>query len=135
MNERRPGVGLAVVILREGKVLLGLRKSEHGEGTWGFPGGHLEFGESWEECARRECLEETGLEPHAVMHWTVTNDIFETGKHYVTLFMLAEARGEPQVTEPDKCVEWRWIAWDEMPPNVFLPIRNLIKNGYNPFTL
>lgn len=135
MSVERPGVGVAVVLIREGRVLCGLRKSSHGEGTWGFPGGHLEHGESWEECAIRECAEETGLTPYSVRHWTATNDIFNTGKHYVTLFMLAEAEGEPRVMEPDKMEEWRWITWEEMPENAFLPIRNLIKNGYNPVSL
>lgn len=132
MSTDRPGVGVAVVLRREGRVLCGLRKSLHGEGTWGFPGGHLEHRESWEECAVRECFEETGIRPHTVRFWTATNDIFESGKHYVTIFMLAEADGEPEVLEPEKLAEWRWIHWDELPENIFLPIRNLIKNGYNP---
>lgn len=130
----RPRVGVAVVLVREAKVLLGKRKGAHGKGTWGFPGGHLEMGESWEECAVRECKEETGLTPSAVQFWTATNDVFGAEKHYVTIFMRAEATGEPVVAEPEKCEEWAWFEWDSLPDNVFLPIRNLIKNGYNPFT-
>lgn len=131
----RPGVGIAVVIMREGNVLLGKRKSSLGEGTWGFPGGHLEKGESWEEAAIRECFEETGLRPTNIRFWTATNDVFDPVRHYVTLFMVAEAGGEPQLLEPEKCEEWRWFSWDALPENLFLPIRNLLKNGYNPVSI
>jgi 8-oxo-dGTP diphosphatase len=55
-------VGVGVIIERDGKILLGLRKSEHGEGRWGFVGGHLEHGESPEDCVRREAREEIGAE-------------------------------------------------------------------------
>ena len=55
-------VGLGLYILNDrGQVLLGLRKAKHGEGTWCPPGGHMEYGESFEEGAVREAFEETGI--------------------------------------------------------------------------
>ena len=84
----RPRVGLAVIGYREGKVLLGRRRNAHGDGTWCFLGGHMEFGESFEETARRESLEEAGIELKNVRLLHVTNDIFMSdGKHYITIFM------------------------------------------------
>ena len=56
-----PRVGVAVVIERDGQVLLMKRKNVHGAGTWAVPGGHLEFGETPEECAVRETREEVGI--------------------------------------------------------------------------
>ena len=50
------------MIFREGKVLIGKRKSKLGKGEWGFPGGHLEHGETLIGCAIRETKEETGLD-------------------------------------------------------------------------
>jgi 8-oxo-dGTP diphosphatase len=55
--EKRPAVGVAAIVTKNGKVLLGKRKGAHGEGSWAFPGGHLEFNESIEDCAKREVFE------------------------------------------------------------------------------
>jgi 8-oxo-dGTP diphosphatase len=55
------------------QILLGRRKGGSGEGTWSLPGGHLEVGESFEECARREVMEETALPLHNIRFTTVNN--------------------------------------------------------------
>lgn len=78
-----PQVGVGVLILRDGKVLLGRRKGSHGAGCWSAPGGHLEFGEAVEDCALREALEETGLALSELRHGPFSNDVFE-GRHYPT---------------------------------------------------
>ena len=41
-------VGIGVIILKDGKVLLGKRKGSHGAGEYAFPGGHLEYMESFD---------------------------------------------------------------------------------------
>jgi 8-oxo-dGTP diphosphatase len=130
----RPRVGMGVIILREGRVLLGRRKASHGTGTWCPPGGHLEFGEDLEECARREVLEETGVSIRNIRFAAATNDFFkEEGKHYITLFMLAEwESGEPVAMEPEKSELWRWFGWNELPRPLFLPVQNLLKQGFRP---
>ena len=132
----RPKVGLGVIIIKDNKVLLGQRKNAHGEGTWCPPGGHLEYRETWEECAERETLEETGIKIKNIRFGTVTNDIFtKEDKHYITISMLADYQsGEPEVMEPDKCEQWDWFTWDNLPQPLFVPIQNLLKKGYNPFS-
>lgn len=122
-------VGVATIILRDGAILLGERIGSHGANTWATPGGHLELVESIEDCAKREVLEETGLIVDSIEKFTFTNDIFEKeGKHYVTLFVVASsASGEPQVTEPDKCKQWKWCRLDDLPEPLFLPLINLLK--------
>lgn len=128
-----PKVGVATILTFNNKVLLGLRVSEHGEGTWGFPGGHLEEGETWEECSKRELTEETNLEIEKHIFTAVTNDIFDD-KHYVTIFMRCEYEGgDIIVKEPNKMIDWKWFEWDSLPENLFYPINNLIKQGYSPF--
>ncbi len=118
----------------EGLVLLGRRRGAHGAESWSFPGGHLEAGESWAACARREVLEETGLELDEPRFAAVTNDVFvDEGKHYVTVFMSAAAlSNDARRLEPDKCERWAWFAWAALPNPLFLPIRNLLATGYAP---
>lgn len=133
-GRRSPLVGVGVLVLREGRVLLGQRKGSHGAGTWALPGGHLEFGETVAQCAVREVLEETGLRIDAVTPAPYTNDVFETeGKHYVTLFVTARsAAGEPVVCEPDKCSEWQWFHWSDLPAPLFAPLATLHAGGFAP---
>jgi 8-oxo-dGTP diphosphatase len=62
--ERPPGifVGAGVLVHRQGKLLLVKRTKEPGKGTWSFPGGAVELGETTVEAALREVKEETGLD-------------------------------------------------------------------------
>jgi 8-oxo-dGTP diphosphatase len=125
-----------VVVRRGNQLLLGLRRSaSHGDGVWQFPGGHLEWGETVADCARREAREETGLDVTIDGEGPWTNDIFhDSGRHYVTLFMLATSdAGEPVALEPDKCDRWAWFAWDALPAPLFLPIEQLRAKGFDPF--
>lgn len=134
-QENRPKVGVGVIVFRGGKVLMGLRRGAHGDGTWCFPGGHLGYGETPEKCGAREMMEETGIQAGEMIHIPLfTNDIFSgEDKHYITLFVVArKVVGEPKVMEPDKCERWEWFPWDQMPDNIFLPIENLKKTGYTP---
>ena len=44
-EQKHPKVGVGVIVRKGDKFLLGKRQGAHGEGTWAFAGGHLEFGE------------------------------------------------------------------------------------------
>lgn len=124
----RPKIGVGVLIVKGNSILLGKRKNAHGHDTWAPPGGHLELGESWQECAKREVLEETGLHLTACRFFAVTNDIFDEQKHYVTIFMQADyAGGQVQNLEPDKCYGWQWFDIAQLPDNLFLPLLNLLR--------
>ncbi len=130
-KENRPKVGLAVIACREGKILLGKRLGTQ-PNTWCFPGGHMEYGESFEQTARRETLEEAGLELENLRYLHTTNDVYPD-RHYITVFMVADANvGEPDVREPDKTIEWGWYDWDAMPQPLFQPIINLMEAGVRP---
>jgi 8-oxo-dGTP diphosphatase len=124
-------VGVGVYIFNnKNQVLLGLRKSEHANGTWCPPGGHMEYGESNEQAAIRETKEETGLDilSQDITLETATNDFFkESGKHYITLHMFCKKfSGTPQIMEPDKCAEWKWFDLNNLPENLMLPVKNFL---------
>jgi 8-oxo-dGTP diphosphatase len=133
-GDERPRIGVGVFVIRDGRVLLGERIGAHGAGTWALPGGHLEFGESVEDCARREVLEETGLRIGAISAGPFTNDIFVAEhRHYVTLFVLVrDSDGEPARREPDKCLRWAWFDWREFPSPLFQPLATLRATGFDP---
>ena len=139
---KKPQVGLGVIVINNGRVLVGERKSRLGKGQWQFPGGRLEPGESFEDCAYREIREEVGDEFKVKLidknPVAVTNDIFGKNEHWITLYFRAKyISGEPRVMEPDKCLWWKWFYWDNLinnfSPFLFLPIQNLIKQRHNPF--
>lgn len=125
--------GVGVLILRDGKVLLGRRRGSHGEGHWAPPGGHPDPGETPEATAAREVREETGLRIVRARVGPTTEDRFPEGKHYLTTFVIADApEGEPTNLEPHKCEGWEWSSWDALPAPLFLPLQSLRDSGYRP---
>ncbi len=124
----RPKVGVGVAVLRENQVLLGKRIGSHGEGEWAFPGGHLEFGETIEACAKRELLEETGLQALVLETGGWSSDVMAEDKHYITLFaVVRQFEGEPKLLEPEKCEGWQWFPLDALPEPLFAPIHTFLK--------
>jgi 8-oxo-dGTP diphosphatase len=116
------------MIMRNGKVLLGKRKGSFGSNTYGWVGGHLEFGESLEECAIREAYEETGLKVSSLKFLCLSN-IIAYDTHYVDLEFTAEAEiGEPQTNEPDKVESWDWYDLSNLPTPLFQAVELAIKN-------
>lgn len=107
----RPSVGIGVFVFKDGKFLLGRRIGEHGKGTWSVPGGYLEYGEEFAECAEREVLEETNVKIKNIKFYTTVNNVFhDENKHSITIFMFSDwAGGEPKDTEPDKFVDVGWF--------------------------
>jgi 8-oxo-dGTP diphosphatase len=128
--DKRPKVGVGVIVRKDGKFLLMQRKGSHGSGNWCFPGGHLEFNESFEECVIRETMEETGMKIKNVKYFGITNDMFkDEDKHYVTIFIISDYESsEPKIMEPDKCNSIAWFTQEVLPSPLFIPIKNLIRN-------
>lgn len=130
----RPGVGVSVIVTKEAKVLLLKRQGSHGAGSWAPPGGHIEFGESIEGCARRETLEETGVEIGEVVFRAITNDVFTTeGKHYITIWVEAPyITGEAIIASQRESTELGWFSLDDLPKPYFLPWKNFLEGNTYP---
>lgn len=125
-----PKIGVAVVVVRDGKILLGKRKCSEGEGTWGNPGGKLEPGETPYQCAVRELKEETGMTTTVDSlkdgPWVMIR--FTTGNSYLTLFLITkDVEGEPQNLEETKCEGWEWFDPNNLPSPLFDSINELLK--------
>lgn len=129
MTEQLVRVGVGVLVLNsEGRVLLGKRKGKLGEHTFSLPGGHLEFGEAPEECARRELKEETDLDGNDFKVVSLANDI-AYDRHYITIGVVVKGfAGNPRVTEPDKFESWDWYNINNLPQPLFIPSAKFIEN-------
>ena len=113
-------IGVNTIVVRDGKLLLGMRKNCYGAGTWALPGGHLEQGEGLAEGAARELLEETGMIPEKMEFTNIVNNPQEESRHYIQIgFEAIGTIGEPENKEPDRCEEWRWFDMSKLPENVF----------------
>jgi 8-oxo-dGTP diphosphatase len=106
---------VVVAILRDRKLLVGLRNYRHDLSVWTMPGGRCNEGETIEQALRRETAEEVGI---------IDLDIFGfvgkiPGAHEGdTLYIFAGSTiQEPKLMEPEKFSEWRWFGLDEMPNN------------------
>ena len=128
-DDKNVRVGVGVWVFNtDGQVLLGRRLSKHGRGTWGLPGGKMEFGETPTITAVREVKEETGLDisRRPVSEFAFTNDIFDD-KHYITIHCFVDnIVGTPQALEMKKCAFWKWCDMNDLPKPLFLPIQNLL---------
>jgi 8-oxo-dGTP diphosphatase len=136
MENKKPGIGVGVMISNNNRILLGKRHGDpekadselHGESSWTMPGGKLHFGEILKDAACREVFEETGIkiDSENLKIISVTDDIIEDA-HFVTIGFLYEGRvGEPKAMEPDEITEWKWFDLDNLPSPIFFPSQRVI---------
>ncbi|MEK9970523.1 MAG: NUDIX domain-containing protein [Ferrovibrio sp.] len=118
-----PKVGVGVMIRRGETILLGRRRNSHGDGSYSWCGGHLEYGETFEQCAIREVAEECGLVVRR-LRFLCLHNILAYDRHYVDIQFIAEEvePGEPQVLEPHKIADWGWYPLNGLPGPLFKPV-------------
>lgn len=112
-----PKVGVTVLVLKDGKFLLGQRMHDMiASGQFQTPGGHLELGESIFECAHREIKEEVDIEVENLRFACVCNVTEFPPHHYVMICLIADWKsGEPRNCEEDRCLSWNWYSADNLP--------------------
>ncbi len=113
------GIGIgAVIINKEGKLFLSKRgkKAQNERGKWEFPGGVVEFGETFEQAIKREIKEEFGIEIEPVDELAVFNHILKTEhQHWVGVALICKLKsGEPKILEPEKCEQIGWFDIQEI---------------------
>ena len=89
------------------------------QGRWDCGSGSMEFGESFEEGARREILEEYAVEPKELKFCGVRNIIRDhngRSSHWVALVFAALVdRDQIKINEPEKMDELDWFTVDNLP--------------------
>lgn len=130
-----PGVGVGVFLIDtiRNRLLIGKRKES---GHYGLPGGWLELGEEWEDCASRELYEETGLKKpiNTFQHiHTLNCKKLEYNFHSISCIMMNEIQDseidEIYNKEPHKCYGWFWTNVDNMRKNIdklFHPLQDFL---------
>ncbi|WP_322864924.1 NUDIX hydrolase [Aquicoccus sp. G2-2] len=111
-----PRLAAVAVVLHEGQLLLVQRRKQPDSGLWGFPGGHVEWGEPVFQAAERELWEETTLRTKAERFLTNLDVIIpdEAGGvrfHYLLVAVqCAYEAGEPEAR--DDARDARWVPFD-----------------------
>ncbi len=120
-------IGCEIFIVKDNALLLGKRKNCYGAGTWALPGGHLEYGETLIECAKRELKEELGIEGLEFTLLSVIDSIAEQ-RHYLHMsFLLHKFTGTIATMEPDLCEEWCFFDMAQLPETIFEPHKKIIE--------
>lgn len=88
--------GASVIVLRPDAVLMVERARPPFQGLWSFPGGRTEPGEDAEATARREFLEETGLEVDRLVRLGTVQPVPGATPFRLTVFAARAADGLPQ---------------------------------------
>jgi 8-oxo-dGTP diphosphatase len=113
-----PQVAVGAIVVRDGRVLLVRRGHPPSEGLWAIPGGSVELGETLQEAAEREIMEETGLtiragEPVYTFDVILRDDAGRVQFHYVIVDLLADYVTS-EVHSGDDARDARWVAPEEL---------------------
>ncbi len=113
-----PRVAVGAVVLKDNRVLLVRRAKPPAQGLWAIPGGSVELGETLQQAAEREILEETGITIQAKKP-VYTFDLIEKDEnnrvrfHYVIVDLMADyISGKP--LPGDDADEVRWVSSEEL---------------------
>ena len=124
---------VAVLVINEGKLLLGKRIRKNEFQGWQCPGGYLLKGESPVEAASRLCSQKAGIEIKDIRQGPYTNNLFLENspiKHSVTLYLIAQSCSiENAVVFENQISCWSWFKMDGLPESLFLPLNLLIEQN------
>jgi len=122
-------IGCMALIIKKDSVLMGLRNYTKDvwkdASVWTCPGGRSDSGETLEETLRREVYEEVGIDDLMIEDFIAKSPgAQERDEIY---FFYCTTDQEPQLMEPEKFSEWKWVPVQEY-------IENDSYGGFSPYT-
>jgi len=126
---------VGVMIWKEGKILLGKRCGKYAPGEYSFPGGRIDYMESFENAIKRETKEEAGIEIKNIKFQCIANINRYSYRHDILTCFVADWNSGETITDPNERIgEWNWYDINNLPEPIFLPTAILIdsyKTGKN----
>lgn len=126
-NTEKPGISAGIVV-HEGLVLMVRRRVKEGELSWQFPAGAIEAGETAEQAAVRETLEETGLTVEAVK--LLGERVHPKTGRLMSYTACSVVSGEAHVADDEELAEVAWITHAQIPEyvpyGVFEPVQEYL---------
>lgn len=124
-----PKVAAAVLIQKDGRVLLVRRANEPFRGAWTLPAGFINGGEDPAEAAVRECLEETGLHVRVTgVLEIVSGREHPRGADFIIVYHADVIGGELRPDDDVDAVEW--FGRGELPTLAFRATRKVLQSFY-----
>ena len=131
----QPVVAVGAIVFKNNRVLLVRRAQPPSQDMWAIPGGRVEIGETLQEAAEREILEETGItiqagEPVYTFDYIERDGSPHPRFHYVIIDLAADyVRGETRAG--DDAADVRWVTAEELASlNVSSKTLRLLKTHY-----
>jgi ADP-ribose pyrophosphatase YjhB (NUDIX family) len=127
----RPSVGVATVVEKDGKILIG-KDTRKGDAVFGVPGGHWENGETLKECAIREVKEESGVNcknPTLISVYDFYRE--DKGKSYISIGMKAQySYGELTDLNEEGRLDWNWYTPEDALKLKLFPADKILIDRY-----
>ena len=91
-------------------------------------GGHIEYGESFFDAAKRETKEESGINVKKIEVFGVTSDVYDDeNKHYIGVHVKALIySGKPEIKEPEKFEDMKWFDLKKLPKNLMPAVKHFL---------
>lgn len=129
MDPKIPKVNIDILIIKNGKILLGLLTSKwlyKGRKVYGVPGRDIKFGEKIGNCIKRNIKEELGCKVSSYEIISV-NANYALKNHYIGIGIIAKIEGRIKLLKPEDWEKWQWFNIHKTPENLFPATENLIK--------
>ncbi|RKD24503.1 ADP-ribose pyrophosphatase [Ammoniphilus oxalaticus] len=121
---QNPVVGVAGILLKDGKVLLGKRNNSY-QGLWCLPCGYVEWKEDVEEACKREFEEETGLRVELERVYAVHSNFHNPQQHTVGIWYLMKEMGG-QLAADDDLEQVDFFSYQQLPELAFPTDRKVL---------